>query len=171
MVVEGHRNGGYFHMPLQRSFSTLLRRPAPSQCPAPARYRLGFPIRRVIPRHDEPTCYSNRRTSGGALDAAVTRRNCGIEEVAAETLIKRVSVRPCFASHREPSARPSALDSPRSPAVSATDCYLRTTVVPSLAVTCRLQLRKFTPVHGSVRWFFSVQEPARTGFVHSREPA
>jgi hypothetical protein len=123
MVVEGHWNGGYFHMPLQRSFSTLLRRPAPSQCPA--RYRLGFPIRGVIPRHDEPTCYSNRRTSGGALDAAVMRRNCGIEEVAAETLIRRVSVRPCFASHREPSARPSALDSPRSPAASATDCYLR----------------------------------------------
>jgi hypothetical protein len=81
MVVEGHWNGGYFHMPLQRSFLTLLRRPAPSQCTA--RYRLGFPIRRVIPRHDEPTCYSNRRTSGGALDAAVMRRNCGIE-VAAE---------------------------------------------------------------------------------------
>jgi len=39
------------------------------------------------------------------------------------------------------------------------------------AVTCRLQSRKFTPVRASARWFLSVQEPPRTDFVHSREPA
>jgi hypothetical protein len=38
-------------------------------------------------------------------------------------------------------------------------------------VTCRLQSREFAQVDASARWFFSVQEPSRTGFVHSREPA
>ena len=40
----------------------------------------------------------------------------------------------------------------------------------SLAVTRRLQFRRSASVHASARWFFSVQEPPRTGFVHSLEP-
>jgi hypothetical protein len=40
-----------------------------------------------------------------------------------------------------------------------------------LAVTCRLQSRKFTPVSARSNPCTPVHEPSRPHFVHSREPA
>jgi hypothetical protein len=48
---------------------------------------------------------------------------------------------------------------------------LRIPAVHTFAVTCRLQLRKFTPVSARSNQCTPVHEPSRTGFVHSREPA